>query len=156
MKKHSIAIILIILVALLWFLGSKIEVDGLTQDFKTGQYEVGQEIVTLGTNKVEYFGNEAWGDFNNDGRQDVAFLIERELENGQKSYYVTAAFNLNEGYEGMNAIFLGNDIAPQMTDYTQNTLTVNFKQPQEKIPLEEIIGVNYFFSISTTGVHEKI
>lgn len=154
MKKHSVAVIIIILIAILWFLNSKTEVDGLTQDFKTGQYEVGTELLILGTNKLEYFGNEVWGDFNDDGRQDVAFLIEREQENGQKSYYVTAAFNLIEGYEGMNAIFLGNDISPQGTEYKEKIITVHFGKNNTESPTIETTGVTKFFLVSSTGLRE--
>lgn len=132
--------------------------DALTKDYMSTKYEIDGEMAELETNRVEYFGNEVWADFNADGQDDVSFLIARTSETGERSYYVAAALNLTEGFEGMNTVFLGKDIIPQTAEYKDGLVVVNFttnmtgdmsgEQPTEG----SIMGVTKFFSISTSGL----
>lgn len=128
--------------------------DALTQDYKTAKYEVNGEMIELEANGFSYFGNEVWGDFNNDGRQDVSFLITQEA--GDKTlFYVTAAFNLTEGYEGMNAIFVGENILPQTTEYGQNVIVVNYGNNTEATTPEQATSMaSTFFLVSNTGLEQ--
>jgi len=127
--------------------------DALTQDYMTTKYEIDGEMVELETNRVEYFGNEAWADFNADGQDDVSFLIARTSEAGERSYYVAAALNLEEGFEGMNTVFLGNNIAIQTAEYKNGLLVVNFTNENEDQTIQDsMTGITKLFSISTNGL----
>lgn len=153
MKKYGVVLVLILLIGTFWFL-NKQDVVGLAQDFQTAQYEVDGEMITLGTNGVQYFGNETWGDFNNDGREDVAFLIVRNAGNNQNLYYATAAFNLEEGYEGMNAVFLGENISPQSIQYGDKIVVVNYGENTQTASIGTV-GASTFLLISNSGL-EKV
>lgn len=75
---------------------------------------------------TNYYGNEVKTDFNSDGREDVAFLITQETGGSGVFYYVVAALNKETGYEGSQALFLGDRIAPQTTEIKDGLIVVNY------------------------------
>lgn len=60
----------------------------------------------------KYFGLEARGDINSDGVDDIAFIIKRKDEVRGDLYYLSASLGVDDGYEGLNLIFLGNGEIP--------------------------------------------
>jgi hypothetical protein len=75
---------------------------------------------------TNYFGNEAVGDLNGDGIPDVAFLLTQTGGGSGTFYYVVAALKTPGGYQGTNAIFLGDRIAPQTTQIQNGEVIVNY------------------------------
>jgi len=65
---------------------------------------------------VRYFGNELYKDLNDDGREDVVFLLTQETGGSGVFFYAVAALNMETGYVGSEGIFLGDRIAPQTTE----------------------------------------
>jgi hypothetical protein len=63
-----------------------------------------------------FFGNELFNDLNDDGRDDVVFLLTQQTGGSGTFYYVVAALNTESGYVGSQALFLGDRIAPQTTE----------------------------------------
>lgn len=59
-----------------------------------------------------YFGTEAYGDLNNDGKDDIAFLISRDDDDRGRLYYLVAALMTDEGHTGTNLVFLGDKVKP--------------------------------------------
>jgi len=66
---------------------------------------------------TRYFGNEARGDLNGDGREDVAFLLTQEPGGSGTFFYAVAALDLPSGLVGTEATLLGDRIAPQTTEF---------------------------------------
>lgn len=64
---------------------------------------------------TRYFGNDVKGDFSSDGREDIAFLLTQEISGGSPVYYLAVALGTDQGYQGANAILLGDRISPQST-----------------------------------------
>ena len=91
----------------------------------SGQVEPATKIVT------RYFGNELKTDLDGDGREDVVFLLTQESGGSGIFFYVVAALNTELGYVGSDGYFLGDRIAPQTTEVSQN--------PRHK----NVIVVNY-------------
>ncbi len=78
---------------------------------------------------TKYFGNEVKTDFNNDGREDVAFLLTQETGGSGVFYYVVASLNKETGYEGSQGLLLGDRIAPQTTEIgASNLVIVNYAE----------------------------
>jgi len=106
----------------------------IASDFKDATYVIDGAVVTLKNGVAEneitpdsaskvvtrYFGNEVYLDLNNDEREDVVFLVTQETGGSGIFYYVVAALNTEEGYVGSQALFLGDRIAPQTTEISQN------------------------------------
>jgi heat shock protein HslJ len=64
---------------------------------------------------TRYFGNEARGDLNGDGREDVVFLLTQEPGGSGTFYYAVAALDQPSGLAGSEAVLIGDRIAPQTT-----------------------------------------
>lgn len=87
---------------------------------------------------TRFFGNEVQHDLNDDGREDVVFLLTQETGGSGVFYYVVAALNTPTGYIGSHALFLGDRIAPQTTELDegrtvrgtnrQNVIVVNYAE----------------------------
>lgn len=139
MKKYLfITIVIIIVIGLLVFGLSKYEENqdfqNQTSDFKNATYVIdGQNIVLKnGLSEVEiapgsaskiitrYFGNELKMDLDGDGREDVAFILTQERGGSGTFFYAVAALNTENGYVGSDGYLLGDRIAPQSTNISQN------------------------------------
>src|SRR3989344_5528798 len=108
-------------------------------DYKDATYTIAGKAVTLQDGIAEeeaapgsaskiitrYFGNEVTADLNDDGREDVVFLLTQETGGSGAFFYVVAALNTEEGYKGSHGILLGDRIAPQTTELSREPSHVN-------------------------------
>lgn len=115
-------------------------IQNLTIDPKNYTYTIGERTVTLvnGTATQQessdpetkiitwYVGNEAVGDFNGDGVADVAVILAQNTGGSGTFYYVVAMLSKNNGYTETNAIFFGDRITSQPTEYIQGEIVVNY------------------------------
>ena len=69
---------------------------------------------------TKYFGNEVSTDLNNDGRKDEVFLLTQSTGGSGTFFYVVAALNTKNGWVGSQGYLLGDRIAPQTTELSQN------------------------------------
>jgi heat shock protein HslJ len=86
---------------------------------------------------TRYFGNEARGDLNGDGREDVAFLLTQEPGGSGTFFYAAAALDSPQGLVGSHAVFIGDRIAPQTTELrADGVIVVNYadRTPGESFP----------------------
>lgn len=107
-------------------------------DYKDATYLIDGTPITLenGVSETDaattrYFGNELKTDLDGDGREDVVFLVTQETGGSGTFFYAVAALNTEYGYVGSDGYLLGDRIAPQTTNESQN--------PQHK----GVIVVNY-------------
>lgn len=78
---------------------------------------------------TRYFGNDVAGDFDLDGRQDLAFIISQDTGGSGMFYYVVALLNKANGEKGTQGALLGDRIAPQTLELSgKNTLIANFAE----------------------------
>lgn len=80
---------------------------------------------------TRYYGNEVATDLNNDGQEDVVFILTQETGGSGTNYYIVAALAAEGGYKGSQAYLLGDRIAPQSIELSQNPLH------------EHVVVVNY-------------
>lgn len=99
-------------------------IGGLPVQLVNGVSEV--EIAPGSASKIttRYFGNEVVTDLNNDGREDVVFLLTQEMGGSGVFYYVVAALNTETGYIGSEGLLLGDRIAPQTTSKGNGNIVV--------------------------------
>lgn len=106
-------------------------VDGKEVRLTSGVTET--DVAPGSSSKVttQYFGNLLKTDLNNDGREDVVFLLTQNTGGSGTFYYAVAALNTTDGYKGSDGYLLGDRIAPQTTEISQN--------PQHK----NVVVINY-------------
>lgn len=105
---------------------------------------------------TRYFGNEVQADFNNDGTNDVAFLLTQETGGSGIFYYVALAVGTDEGYQGGSVLFLGDRIAPQSTEFIDGQVVVNYAERHtgEAMVVEPSVGVSRYFAVSANELIE--
>lgn len=89
---------------------------------------------------TRYFGNEYRTDLNDDGREDVVFLLTQETGGSGIFYYAVAALNTENGYVGSDGYFLGDRIAPQNIGISpnprhKNVIVVNYADRAAEKPM---------------------
>ena len=125
------------------------------RDHKNTTYEIQEKSVTLkdGNSIVQdtpesqtitaYFGNDAKGDLDGDGDEDIAFIL---IQNGGGSgtfVYAVAALNDNGSYTGTNGILLGDRVSPQTTEIHDGVVVVKYfdRKPDEAMVTLPSVGV---------------
>ena len=98
---------------------------------------------------TRYFGNDAIGDLNGDGKEDVAFLLTQDTGGSGTFYYVVVALRTATGYQGTNAVLLGNRIAPQTTNIENGMIVVNYadRTPDESFAIEPSVGISKYLKV---------
>ena len=123
---------------------------------KDGYYE--SEITPGSTSKliIKYFGNDAEGDINNDGTEDIAFILTQEEGGSGTFFYLVAALKIDTGYIGTNSILLGDRIAPQSTEIKDGKIIVNYteRKPDEPMTAPPSIGVSKFITLQNGTLFE--
>ncbi len=179
MKKPNIVLIIIVLAAAAGFIFLKPNfqkeepnIQVLAQDYKNATYIIEGRPITLanGLSEIEaatgsakiitrYFGNEVKHDLNDDGREDVAFLLTQETGGSGVFFYVVAALHTPNGYIGSEALFLGDRIAPQTTHMEegktvrstnrQNVVVVNYavRLPNEPFTVQASLGKSMWIKL---------
>jgi len=152
------------LLALLVFLGgctrpaSQPEGPSPISDYQDATYFLDNQAVALKDGlayetstktTTRYFDNEVRGDFNNDGREDIAFLLTQDSGGSGLFYYLTAALASDNGYTGLNAILLGDRIAPQTTEFKAGKIIVNYadRRAAEPMTTAPSVGVSKYFQV---------
>jgi hypothetical protein len=105
---------------------------------------------------TQYFGNEATGDLNGDGTPDTAFLVTQSGGGSGTFYYVVVALKTAGGYQGTNAVLLGDRIAPQTTEIRNGQLIVNYadRAAGEPMTAQPSVGVSKYLKVQGTTLVE--
>jgi heat shock protein HslJ len=100
------------------------------------QAETAAKLVT------QYFGNELRKDLNDDGREDVVFILTQQPGGTGTYFYAVAALNTEKGYMGSQGVFLGDRIAPQTTESGKNNIVVvNYAERKPDEPFATLPSV---------------
>jgi hypothetical protein len=96
---------------------------------------------------TRYFGNDLQTDLNDDGREDVVFLLTQQRGGSGTFFYAAAALNTAAGYVGSDGFLLGDRITPQATAVSQdlrhrNVVVVNYadRRPGEPMTAQPSVG----------------
>ncbi len=142
-------------------------------DHKDAEYRINGESVRLkdGVAEIEaapgsssrittrYFGNEYETDLDDDGREDVVFLVTQETGGSGIFYYVVAALNTDGGFVGSDGYLLGDRIAPQTIDASlnlrhRNVIVANYadRAMGEPMTAEPSVGKSAYLKLDTASM----
>lgn len=142
----------------------------LTQDEKNTSYIIDGEIIKLTDGKfeavmdvnsdtkniVQYFGNELIGDFNSDSLLDKAFYLTKNSGGSGTFFYFVVALKFKSGYVGTNAIFLGDRISPQNSNFIDGEIVSNYaiRKANDSMSTEPSIAISRRFKIVESSLVE--
>lgn len=105
---------------------------------------------------TRYFGDELMTDLNNDGREDIVFLLTQETGGSGTFFYAVAALNTEAGYVGSDGYLLGDRVAPQNIVLSQNpkqknVIVVNYadRSPGEPMTTQPSLGKSVYLKLNT-------
>lgn len=100
----------------------------------------------------QYFGNEAVGDLNGDGKDDVAFILFRSDPDRGMLYYLSTALSADNGHQGTNLVFLGNDVVPKTISITGGIIAISYVDASDTAST----STSYFYAHIIDGTLEQI
>lgn len=74
----------------------------------------------------QYFGNEARGDLDLDGKDDIVFIVSRDDPERGVLYYLIAALTTEQGHTGTNLVFLGDRVEPKGLNIEKGVIEVEY------------------------------
>lgn len=125
-------------------------IDGETIVLQDGTASTVKALGDGSATITNYFGNEAQGDINGDGRDDYAFLLEQSPAGSGNFYYLAAVLNGENSLQVLNTVFLGDRIAPQSTEIKNGEIIVSYadRKPGEPMSTAPSVGVSNYFKLA--------
>lgn len=103
---------------------------------------------------TRYFGNELRTDLDGNGTEDVAFIVTRQTGGSGTFYYVVAALDTANGFVGSDGYLLGDRIAPQTLEVSQNpnhkhVIVANYadRGPSDPMTAQPSVGKSAYLKI---------
>ena len=128
------------------------------ENYREVEYNIEGQSMKLGGD-IQYFGNELVTDLDGDGVEDVTFIVIRETGGSGVFYYVLATLNTENGYLGSDGYLLGDRIAPQTTEVSQNprhknVIVVNYVDRAQGEPMttQPSLGKSAYLKLDTLNM----
>ena len=142
-------------------------------EYRDAEYVIEGQRVTLANGLAEaetspgsaartvtrYFGNELRTDLNDDGREDVVFLLTQQRGGSGTFFYAVAALNTDAGYLGSDGYLLGDRVVPQTTVVSRNprhknVIVVNYadRGPGEPMTAQPSLGRSVYLKLDAANV----
>lgn len=88
-------------------------------------------------------GEAATTDLNSDGEPDCAFLLAQETGGSGFFYYLAASLWSSEGYQGINAVFIGDRIIPLSIAAEDGAINIHYleRKPDEPFTNQPTIEI---------------
>lgn len=115
----------------------------------------GQPITPQSDHAWRYVGDTVRGDLNGDGIDDLALLLVNESGGSGTFYYLAAALAETEGYDGTNALLLGDRIAPRGIVIAKGVITVNYAERVAGASFSEVptANVTKYFKVKDKNLY---
>jgi hypothetical protein len=112
---------------------------GCSNTYPNAEYVIEGERTTL-ADGTHYFGNELKTDLNDDGREDIVFLLTQQRGGSGTFFYAVAALNTKAGYVGSDGYLLGDRIAPEAVGVSRyprhkNVIVVSYRDRKPDEPM---------------------
>jgi hypothetical protein len=112
---------------------------------------------------TRYLGNELKTDLNDDGREDIVFLLTQQRGGSGTFVYAVAALNTEAGYLGSDGYLLGDRIAPQATVVNrnarhENVIVVNYRdrRPGEPMTAEPSLAKSVYLRLDAETMRWRV
>lgn len=134
-------------------------IEGSPVQLKDGFAESDVAPGSASKTTTRYFGNEYNIDLNDDGREDVVFILTQETGGSGIFYYAVAALNTEQGYIGSDGYLLGDRIAPQTIETSpnprhKNVVVINYadRLTVEPMTAQPSVGKSAYLKLDTDSM----
>ena len=160
MKKVAlIVVIILVAIGLWWFLGqrhasaptsevkvtptvSKPDPSNATFQFEDGPVTLKDGSASMSitpnsaaTQETAITGDLAYGDLNNDGKNDTALLLVQDSGGSGVFLYVAAYLSGVVQYKGSNAVFIGDRVTPKSISIDKGVINVSYLDRKSTEPM---------------------
>lgn len=113
---------------------------------------VAEEVIddSSTTIRTAIFDQPVIGDLDNDGDKDMALLLQQQGGGSGIFYYLAVALqNPDKTAQGLNALFVGDRIAPQTIQIKDGMIILNYaeRKPDEPMSAQPSIGVSLYAGV---------
>ncbi len=171
-KVFTVIVLVLLLGFGLLLLTKNSNLNLVNSDYKNSTYNIDEKNVTLVGGVAEsevspgsaskittrYFGGDLKTDLNNDGKEDVVFLVTQNSGGSGTFYYVVSAINTGSGYVGSDGYLLGDRIAPQDIEVSQNpkqknVIVVNYadRAPGQPMTAQPSLGKSVYLKLDSNN-----
>jgi len=121
-------------------------IDDVEIQLRDGRFEVSAAPDSAAMVTATVFGAPAYGDLDGGGNADAALILVYQTGGSGTFYFVAAAVNGAEGYQGTNVEFLGDRVIPRAIRIQDRTVVVNFadRAPSEPMAATPTIDVTRY------------
>lgn len=123
---------------------------------ENGTYRIENEWVRLANGRAETMivpgtssktitklsAQPVYGDLDGNGDLDAVLLLVQQDGGSGSFFYLSAALNLNGSYQGTNAVFLGDRIAPQAIEIRTGRIVVLYSDRRPNEPMVDTPSVS--------------
>lgn len=139
---------------------STFTLGGQPVSLKNGVSSIPSAPGSASSTTTRYIGHQGRGDLNNDGEEDVAFMVTQDGGGSGLFYYAVAAIKTADGYKTTNGFPIGDRIVPQSITIPRNSneLQVNFadRKPGEPMSTPPSVGRVLLLKVTPQGVLEGL
>lgn len=129
-------------------------------NYKEATFLIDRQPVAIDGTTTRYFGNDLKTDLNGDGIPDLAFIITQSPGGSGTFYYVVGAVqDAHNGYSGTDGYLLGDRIAPQTIEMSQNprqknVIVINYadRAPSEPMTTPPSVGKSVYLKLDTASM----
>lgn len=136
------------------YLNASYSIEGQTVRLKDGYAETEAAPGSAAQTITRYFGNDLAADLDGDGTEDRAFILTQSSGGSGTFYYAVAALHKENGYVGTDGYLLGDRIAPQSTNVSQNprhvrVVVFNYadRAPGEPMSAHPSVGASAYLKV---------
>jgi len=124
--------------------------------FLDGQSEIETSPDSTSKTTTEVFGEPVYGDADFDGDEDAVLVFVQNGGGSGTFFYISVALKKDGGYKGLNAIFLGDRIAPKNTQIENGLIIHNYadRSPDEPFAAPPTIGASKYLLVENETVKD--
>lgn len=132
------------------------EIEGVSVLLDNGRAEVAVAPGSATKITTRYFGNEAYGDLDGDGADDVALYLTQDGGGSGTFYYIVSALKKGDTYRGTNAVLAGDRIAPQNIEIKNGVVIANYadRKPDEPMSAQPSLGKSKYLVVEAGRLTE--
>lgn len=132
-------------------------IEGKEVQLRNGRAEEQSVPGSAATFMTFVFGEPVYGDVDGDGDEDAALVLVQDPGGSGTFYYGAVAINEGGSFRGLNALLLGDRIAPQTHEIQGDMFVYNYadRNPEDPMTESPSVGVSKY-TLAENGILKEV